>query len=310
MINNKIIEIIILSGFLGSGKTTLLKKLLQQEQQRGRKAAVLMNEIGKISVDSEIIGDNTPIEEVLDGCACCTGKSQLEYSLLVLYKDMRPDVIYIESSGIAHPIEILDACMNPLIADKVCVRAIVTVLDSVGWLKRSSNRLPIQKLYSEQVKHADVVFVNKIDLLEEQQLDEVCLDIHKLNPTAILKSGTFATLLLDDIPENKRTILQQHEELHVHNDLHISSMVYTFSNPISKQKFEQWLMKLSNTIYRLKGFLQFIEEPGKMSLFQYTYRYPLYFQQNVTYTSNLVIIGENLNKKALQQQLQKLEHEK
>lgn len=303
----KTIEIIILSGFLGSGKTTLLKDLLEQEKQNGRQAAVLMNEIGKVSVDSEIVGEDTPITEVLDGCACCTGKDQLEYSLLVLFKDVQPDVIYIESSGIAHPIEILDACLNPLIADKVSVRAIVTVLDSVGWLHRHSKSLPIQKLYEEQVEHADLVLVNKVDLLEGNQLQTVLADMQRLNAEAAVKVGTFAQLAVDEIPHGRRTTAVKHEPLHVHDHLHVSAMVYTFEHFVSKVRFEQWLQALPTTIYRLKGFLGFIEEPETMSLFQYAYRYPMYYQRKIFYKSNLVIIGENLDKAVLKEQLQALE---
>ena len=301
------IEIVILSGFLGSGKTTLLTNLLEQEKQNGRKAVVLMNEIGKVSVDSGIIGDETFVQEVLDGCACCTGKDQLEYALLILYKEVQPDVIYIESSGIAHPIEILDACVNPLIADKVSVRAIVTVVDGEGWLRRRSNSLPIQKLYEEQVKHADVVLVNKVDLLTDEQRDEVATDVKTLNPRANILFTTFAKLAVEDIPQGHRATVGEHEQLHVKDHLHISAMVYTFEHAISKARFEEWLNTLPNTIHRLKGFLNFAEEPGKMSLFQYTYRYPMYFQRDVTFTSNLVIIGENLDRSALKEQLAELE---
>lgn len=304
---DKTIEIVILSGFLGSGKTTLLKNLLQQEKVNGRKASVLMNEIGKVSVDTEILGDETPIKEVLDGCACCTGKDQLEYSLLVLFKEEQPDVVYIESSGIAHPLEILDACLNPLIADKVSVRSIVTVLDSVGWLNRNSKSLPIRELYKEQMEHADLVIINKVDLLTDEELQTVLADVKEINPRAEIKVVTYAQITVDEIPDNKRVTSVEHAPMHVHDDLHVHAFVYTFEHFVSKIKFEEWLKSLPDTVFRLKGFLGFIEEPDTMSLFQYSFRYPMYFQRKIFYKSNLVIIGESLNKEALTAQLKALE---
>ena len=65
-------EVYLLSGFLGSGKTTLLKHLLQQEKRIERKVAVLMNELGRVSIDSDAVAEDVPLKELLDGCICCT----------------------------------------------------------------------------------------------------------------------------------------------------------------------------------------------------------------------------------------------
>lgn len=110
-------ELIILTGFLGSGKSTWLTKLLQQEKLRGRKTAVLMNELGDYSVDTAIVGEDVPLQELLRGCICCTLKDEVEIQLLNLYMLHQPEVIYIEATGVAHPMEIIDACMSPLIAN-------------------------------------------------------------------------------------------------------------------------------------------------------------------------------------------------
>lgn len=105
----KKINISILGGFLGSGKTTLLQNILKEEKKRNRKVAVLLNEIGEHSVDTDIIGTKIPLKELLNGCICCTLKNELEIQLLSLYQQHQPDVIYIETTGVAHPLEVLDA---------------------------------------------------------------------------------------------------------------------------------------------------------------------------------------------------------
>ena len=74
-------EIYILSGFLGSGKTTLLKQLLTEEKKQNRKIAVMMNELGKVSIDSDAVDEDIPLKELLDGCICCTIQDKLESQL-------------------------------------------------------------------------------------------------------------------------------------------------------------------------------------------------------------------------------------
>ncbi|MCX8003260.1 MAG: CobW-like GTP-binding protein, partial [Anoxybacillus mongoliensis] len=89
-------DIYILSGFLGSGKTTLLKRLLQHEKEHGRKVAVVMNEIGQVSIDSHAVSEDAVLSELLSGCVCCTIQDQFEVELYSLIQKHELDVIYIE----------------------------------------------------------------------------------------------------------------------------------------------------------------------------------------------------------------------
>ena len=107
-------EVYLLSGFLGSGKTTLLKHLLQQEKRIDRKVAVLMNELGRVSIDSDAVAEDVPLKELLDGCICCTIQDQLESQIQGLLTEAKPEVIYIEATGAAHPVEVLDGVASPL----------------------------------------------------------------------------------------------------------------------------------------------------------------------------------------------------
>lgn len=120
----KKVEIIILSGFLGSGKTTFLQKILAKEQQAERKVGVIMNEVGKVSIDSDSVPKETPLKELLNGCVCCTLSGEFEIQIAVLLREYDLDVIYIETTGVAHPIEVLDTCLSPLLAEKLKIRSI------------------------------------------------------------------------------------------------------------------------------------------------------------------------------------------
>ena len=89
-------DIYVLSGFLGSGKTTLLKEILKKEKALGRKVAVLMNELGKISIDSNEIDGDIPLKELLGGCVCCTIQDEVEAQIQTLLVQEKPDVIYLK----------------------------------------------------------------------------------------------------------------------------------------------------------------------------------------------------------------------
>lgn len=163
------VEIHILGGFLGSGKSTLLQNLLLAEKKKNRKVAVLMNEIGEYSVDTDIIGKENILRELLKGCICCTLKDELEIQLHSLYQQERPDVIYIETTGVAHPIEVLDACLSPILAPYLDVKSIVVVLDAMRWLNRDTLSKNIQQLLNEQIKYGSHILINKSDLLKDEE---------------------------------------------------------------------------------------------------------------------------------------------
>src|SRR5688572_21209963 len=108
------IPVFVLSGFLGSGKTTLLLRLLDEAKTRGLQPGVIMNELGSMDVDGHILNghSDTAIEKLLDGCVCCSRRSELAGSIQTLTKQ-NPDVIFIELTGVANPEEIADALTEP-----------------------------------------------------------------------------------------------------------------------------------------------------------------------------------------------------
>ncbi|MGX1195987.1 CobW family GTP-binding protein [Metabacillus sp. SLBN-84] len=304
----KEVEIYILTGFLGSGKSTLLKDLLIEEKEKGRKVAVLMNELGEYSVDTGIIGTDVALRELLNGCICCTMKDEVEIQLLTLYQQEKPDVIYIEATGVAHPIEILDACLSPVIAPYVHVRSIISLVDSKRWINRKELNLQLQKLLKEQVKYGDHIIINKLDTVSEEEQTVIQEDIAELNPRASLFMTTFSDIPLSEIRKSREEKNNQDQEkLHVHNHLHIQSMTYPFQGEILRASFEQWLEKISPTIYRIKGFVRFKGDP-RTHLVQYSYGVPYIFAQSIKFPLNMVIIGDSLDKDKLKQELSALEH--
>lgn len=168
------IPVIILSGFLGSGKTTLLLALLKESKARGLKPGVLMNELGKRDVDGYILQEQTGtrVEKLLDGCVCCSRKEELPGSLNALLS-RQPDIIYIELTGIADPGEIARSLLDPSLSGGLALHYTVTLLDAENVLEYSSrfsaDKLLVRTL-RRQIAAADLVVVNKCDLVEPETL--------------------------------------------------------------------------------------------------------------------------------------------
>lgn len=302
----KQVEIFILSGFLGAGKTTLLQKALEEEQRNGRKAGVVMNEIGQVSVDSDAVPNGTPLKELLNGCVCCTLSDKLEVQLSELLNQYDLDVIYIETTGAAHPVEVLDSCLSPLLAEKVRIHSIITLIDAVVWLERQKLKIPLRKLITEQAKHADIIILNKIDRISEEQLREIEDELHLLNPKGLMFPTSFADIDFREVQSAERIKRTEHEQTHVFNHLHMKTYVHSFSQPIDDQLFENFLRTMPDTIYRIKGYVRFTGKP-ETYLFQYAYGMPLHTPSGLKMRTILVFIGDELDHESLQKALTELE---
>ncbi|EJQ52561.1 hypothetical protein IEQ_01604 [Bacillus cereus BAG6X1-2] len=301
------VEIHILGGFLGSGKSTLLQNLLLAEKKKNRKVAVLMNEIGEYSVDTDIIGKENVLRELLKGCICCTLKEELEIQLHSLYQQERPDVIYIETTGVAHPIEVLDACVSPILAPFLEVKSIVVVLDAVRWLNRSILSANVQQLLHEQMKYGSHILINKSDLLTDEDKKKVLEEVTVINEHAKLYETKYCNISLEDIEEAVLGSNDEHKTLHVKQHLHIQTMTYQFTKSIDQDKLYEWLSKLPDGIYRVKGFVKFHGDKYP-HLLQYSFGVPTLLEQDFGFPTNLVIIGEGLDKKQLVEGLEKVEN--
>ncbi|MBD8067406.1 CobW family GTP-binding protein [Bacillus sp. PS06] len=302
----KKVEVFILSGFLGSGKTTLLTNLLTQEKEQGRKVAVVMNELGSVSVDSDAIGEDTPLKELLNGCVCCTIQGQLEVHLQGLLQENELDSIYIETTGVAHPIEVLDACLSPLFADQLAVQSIITMVDAKRWQERDSMSIQLHKLLQEQIRHADVVLINKVDQLSEAEQAKTVMEIQSINPKGRCLLTQYSSVNLDALRLDRPIKKVARESTHVENDLHVKSYVHQFSVPLDLDIFEDWLKGMPDTIYRIKGYLKFTHSKH-VYLFQYSYGMPIYMKELMDYPLNVVFIGEGLSREWLKDEMNRLE---
>ena len=299
-------EVFILSGFLGTGKTTLLKQILQHEKANDRTIAVMMNELGNVSIDSDAVETDVPLKELLGGCICCTIQDKLESQLQGLLFDHSLDAIYIETTGAAHPVEVLDAVLSPLFAEKLEIKGIITTVDGTLWLNRHTYNPQVQQLLLEQVRHADIVIVNKTDMLTDAEQGKINMDIQSLNPKAKCILSSYSKMPMKLLESMTATKKEGRIDTHVQTDLRLSTFVFQFQKPISQDSFENFLRSLPDTIYRIKGYILFSHSQYP-DLFQYSYGMPLYMKEYMKMPLNLVFIGQVTDWSEIEAQLRKLE---
>jgi G3E family GTPase len=299
-------EIYILSGFLGSGKTTLLKRLLEDERTASRKTAVMMNELGKVSIDSDAVDEDVSLKELLGGCICCSIQDKLEAQLQGLLLDEKPDVIYIDTTGAAHPVEVLDAILSPLFADRLNIKGIITTIDALRWQSRGTLSPQLQQLLLEQVRFADFLVINKSEELSEVDQAKLTFEIQGINPKAKCILTNFSKVPVKLLRDLSITVEKNREKKNLPGELGLTTFVYQFEKAINQTEFEEFLKSLPDSIYRIKGYVKFdyAEHPY---LFQFSYGMPLYMKEYMNMPLNLVFIGENINWVQVKEKLQHLE---
>ncbi|MEC3557451.1 GTP-binding protein, partial [Bacillus thuringiensis] len=258
------IPVTILTGFLGSGKTTLLNRILSENH--GKKLAVIVNEIGQIGIDNQLIMNvEEEIMEMTNGCLCCTVREDLLVALKQLLDvkaegKMDFDGLVIETTGLANPGPIIQTFfLDPVIQSAYQINGVVTVVDSYHIHKHFEKGLEAK----EQIAFADVVLVNKLDLIEESEKENLLHEIQGINPTAKLIEATncevdIPSLLQIQTFKTKDTLqIYPHKE---HNHLEgVKSFVLREERPLDLQKLNEWMsavvQELGEYLYRYKGIL-------------------------------------------------------
>ncbi|OAS14980.1 CobW family GTP-binding protein [Paenibacillus oryzisoli] len=327
---NKRIHVYVLSGFLGSGKTTLLTKAIDYFTEAGRKPAVIMNEIGEVNLDGQLIANEVPMSELLGGCICCSSRGDLATALNELVTTEQPDLIFVESTGIANPMEIIDEITDASLILPIELSALITVVDAPQLLELNrTSRGKTYRLMRDQIRCANLLLLNKTDLLQGVALQEVHDLVREWNPYADLHYTVFSQIdiqLIEDIhtedsagspvqgqPEEASVPhSHEHHQGHDHHHSHNHVMAYThfFERAVDSNAFEQFVSQLPQEVYRAKGILSFSDTSSRF-LFQYAYREMDFVK--ITPKGDVpdvaVFIGENFAKDVIRAELLKLEAE-
>lgn len=292
-------DIYLLSGFLGSGKTSLLSYLIEQLKAEGLKPAVIMNELGKLPFDSKSVDEDVPIKEMLEGCICCTGAEKMEAQLQMLLEGEEFDVLLIETTGAAHPVEAMDAVLSPYFASRLNMKGIITVADCKRWIDRDKMTPQTRMLFMEQIKHAHLIVANKVDLLSDNEIALVTLQIQGLNNHAPIIQTSNAKLPLKMITNLEATYSSQEiQQAAIGKQLSLSSRLHTFTEPVNKDEFEKWVKELPDTIYRMKGYVP-LKGHKNPFLFQYAYGMVQWLPEYIKMNPQIVIIGDQVESIAI-----------
>lgn len=262
--------LVILSGFLGAGKTSFLQHFIEYQTQRSRFVAVIQNEIGEVGLDGKLL-DYT-VTEIDEGCICCSLVGNLKRAVHGILSSFQPDFIILETTGAANTLNLLDE-INELEA-LVRYDCMVTVVDAMN-LDYTLSHFAVA---TDQIRAADVLLLNKRDLVSETHLQEARKQLQDINPKAVVFMTTQGDINpamifdMEDQWEKKNASLvfigsrfPVHSS-HVHDGL--SCKTLEIPNPLNRKEFLSAVESLPHTVFRIKGIIEFSDSPQPM-LFQY-----------------------------------------
>ncbi|MHC1756485.1 MAG: GTP-binding protein [Methanosarcina sp.] len=182
-------DVIVVGGFLGSGKTTTVINMGKYLAEKRKKVAIIVNEIGEIGIDGDIIkkfGFDT--KEITSGCICCTLKMGLRVTVDTLMKEYKPDILMIEPTGIAFPNSIKNEFKLMNLGEEVKVAPLVTLIDGSRFKHLMKE---VKDFAMRQIIDAEILGINKVDLIDSLQIPILEVSVQQLNPTAkvVLLSG-------------------------------------------------------------------------------------------------------------------------
>ena len=243
----------ILSGFLGSGKTTLLNRMLKADH--GLRIAVMINDFGDVNIDKDlVVGQTGDVVELSGGCLCCTIRGDLLDSARALLTGGREfDYLMVETSGLAEPFAVAQTFLVPELEESFRFDAIVTVVDSANietWLERHETA-------AEQIRCADLLVMNKLDLVLPEDADRIKARLAEINADVrVLPSinGNVPAELLLDVDAHKAAPAAEPEHHHDHVDHGaVLSVSFTADIELDYDRFDQFLQALPEGVFRAKG---------------------------------------------------------
>jgi G3E family GTPase len=248
--------ITLVTGPLGSGKTTLLRHILAT---RPAKIAIVMNEFGEIAIDTKVIeGKNIRIAELGGGCVCCSLLGEFEAAVNEIIEKVVPEIIIVETTGLAEPEALVFNIQEAL--PQCRLDGVVSVIDA-DMLVRFPELGHTTRL---QIEGADILLLNKIDLVEAAEINPLEAKLREINRTAAIVRTERCRIgpdLLFGIGREKKVLAPAHE-----HQPEFESFAFSSDQTFSRDCFERFANALPSGVVRAKGFIRF---PDGAQLFNF-----------------------------------------
>jgi G3E family GTPase len=266
------VPVVLVAGFLGAGKTTFVNHLLAHAG--GRRIAAVVNDFGAINIDAELItGAADGVVSLSNGCICCSLQGDLLRTLAgLLRRDPRPELIVIETSGVADPTDIVRNLMDPVIWREAPLETVLCVVDATTPIAMLDDAL-----LRSQMRAADVVALSKVDLADAEACTQVREAVRALRPAALLVDAPHGEVPLsllfpadvDGAPAPREPARREPGRQRPAMD-RFETLSWSSERPLSLSRLQQAINRLAPKLARAKGLFEAVEQPGKLMVFQFT----------------------------------------
>lgn len=245
------IPTVLLTGFLGAGKTTLLNRLISYYQSV--RTVVLINEFGQVSIDGQVLvaGNYQKIELNKGSLFCICVRTDFIEEVERIATELRPDLLLIEATGLADTTDMEKMLALPNLRDAIDLRACVCLVDCQNFLKV----IKFLNAPSSQVRSADLVILNKIDVATAEQVQQVVNAIREIAPHVPLIPTTFCQFSLETLATIRRTHVSASDAPGEGRPDPVESFTFLGKGSFSKQLWEEFMTAARPNCLRAKGFI-------------------------------------------------------